>query len=167
MSRGLFIAKDGKSVGRRRNRFDSGNPHLQINLLKKPLHMDILTLTGGTALSLASPGSEEEMLDEFEHGLPYTPEVMNFFYVASYGGSPTDPKAGTYSSDRIIYSGSSGTVADAIYLEVNEKYVRIMHRLELFFGGPYTSDADEYTIRLKYYILSNDSHVAEYNTRGY
>lgn len=157
MSKGIFIAKNKKSVGRGRNQYDSTLPHLMVNLIKNPPHIDALIMSGGTALALTGVGSTEETLLEIKHNLPYTPEVMIYFYVTS---------TEEYSSGRFVYSGSNGTVTDVVYADVDDTNVKIKHSLDAYFGA-YTSTAPDFTLRVKYYILSNDSHMGRYNTRGF
>jgi len=95
--------------------------------------------------------------------LPYTPEAYVFFYAKTYGGSATDLHAGTYSGNLLLYSGSLSTATDQIYMEVKGDALYIRHSVENFaFPGTFTSDANKYLLRLKYYILSNNSHVASY-----
>ena len=166
MSRGIFIAEPGKNVDQGLQ-YRSDDPHLQVNLLKDPPHLDIVEFRGGTAFSSSSTGSQEETVFEIEHGLSYAPEILIYMYVKSYGGSTSDPKAGSYSEKAIIMSGSSGTVADSLYASVDTEKFSIIHQLENFFGIPYNSDADQYLIRMKYYILSNPAGPSSYITRGY
>lgn len=126
--------------------------------------MDILEMTGGTALTLPAVGSTEETLFEIEHKLPYTPEVMVFFYMAASDGLATEE----YAVDRLIYSGSIGTMTDVIYASVDERYFRLKHLFERYFdAAPTTSTAPQFSLRVKYYILSNDSHIEEYDTKGF
>lgn len=157
MSRGIFIAKNKKSVGGNRNQYDSTKPHLMVSLVKNPPHMDTLVMVGGTALSLPGAGSTEETLLTIKHNLPYTPEIMIYFYVAS---------TEEYASSRFIFSGSNGTISDVIYADVDDTNVKIKHSLDTYFGA-YTSTAPDFSLRVKYYILSNDSHTGRYNTRGF
>lgn len=164
MRRGIYIAKDGKSVGKNNNRFETDRPHLQVNLKREPFHLDIVEFDGGT--NLVSPGGsafdQTETLFSIEHGLPYTPEILMYLYVTSYGGDPNDLKAGLYTNKLLVLA--SGLVGDLIYAEVDDTEMRIVHRLADEFGFGYTSDAADYEIRLKYYILSNDSHLDSYTT---
>ena len=158
MSRGIFIAKNKKSVGRGRNQYDSTKPHLMVSLIKNPPHLDGLIMPGGTALTLAGIGSTEETLLTIKHNLPYTPELMIYFYVTS---------TEEYATGRFVFSGSSGGLADVIYADVDDTNVKIKHSLETWYFGGATSNAPDFTLRIKYYILSNDSHVGRYNTRGF
>ncbi len=170
VSRGIFIAESGKSVGKGSDRYRSDRPHLMASLIKDPPHMDILTFDGGAGSTVAPGNLTTETLTTIKHNLPYTPEVLVYFYAVSYGGDPNHIKAGLYGADRIIYSGSAGTVTDMLYASVNETNLDIIHSIDVsafFTPGSYVSDANQYIIRLKYYILSNDSHVQSYNTRGY
>lgn len=167
MRRGIYIAKPGKPIKRTGNQFQTDKPHLLVNLQKKPVHMDILSFEGGRALVSSGVSDQKETLVEIEHGLSYTPEVLVFFYVKSYAGSPTDPLAGQYADKALYYSGSNGAVFDTLYAKVDGQSLKIIHELDDQFGFGYTSDADDYEIQLKYYILSKDSGVLEYNTRGY
>lgn len=168
MRRGIFIAETGKSVGKNTNKFESDKPHLQVNLVREPFHLDIQDFNGGT--NFVSPGGgspfdQQETLFSIRHGLPYTPEVLFYLYVVSYDGLPTDPKAGAYSNTRLSYA--SGLSSDLVYAEVDSDEFKIIHRLKDDFGFGLTSDADSYALRLKYYILSNDSHTTSYNTSGF
>lgn len=166
MSRGIFIAEPGKNVDQALQ-YRSDEQHYQVNLLKNPPHLDIQEFRGGTGWASNTTESKEETLFSIEHGLPYTPEILIYLYVKSYNGSTTDPAAGTYSEKAIIMSGSAGAVADALYAKVDSKYFKIVHGFENFLAVSYTSDADKYLIRLKYYILSNKAGVDSYITRGY
>ncbi len=157
MSRGIFIAKNKKSVGRGRNQYDSTLPHLMVSLVKNPPHMDTTIIPGGTALALTGVGSTEETLLTIQHNLPYTPEIMIYFYVTS---------TEEYASNNFVFSGSNGTITDVIYADVDDTSVKIKHSLDTYFGA-YTSTAPDFSLRIKYYILSNDSHVGRYNTRGF
>lgn len=149
-------------------RFQTDNPHFQVSLLAEPPHLDIPDdFRGGTAFLVSSGNISTETLMAIPHHLPYTPEVQAYLYAVSYNGSTTDPKAGLYSADNLVLSGSAGTIADVLYIEVDNQNLYIKHSTENFFAPDYTSDADKYMIRLKYYIFSNNSHVASYNTRGY
>jgi hypothetical protein len=167
--RGIYIAKDSKSVGIGDNRYESDRPHLQASLIKTPAHLDITEMTGGTGWTTgASPGTTSETLLTIPHNLPYTPDVLVYFYSISYNGSTSDSRAGKYGLDRFIYSGGSGAVYDALFVEVDGTNLYIKHFLEDFFGGVgYTSGANLYRMRIKYYILSNQSGVNSYNTKGY
>lgn len=166
MRRGVFVADEGKSIDRKEIRYRSDRPHLQASLIPKdPPHMDIVEFVGGTPLAVGGVGQLQETILVLEHGLPYTPEVLLYFYAVSYDGSTTDPRVDTYYDNRLIMT--SGTVDDLIMAKVNEKEVRIIHELNDFVGLGFVSDANKWNIRLKYYILSVDSHVDEYNTRGY
>lgn len=165
--RGIFIAQDGKSVGRGSNRYESDRQHLQVSLIKDPVHMDVPPLfAGGTALSGGASTSQTETLKTIKHNLPYTPELLIYFYAYSYGGSTTAPQAGGYYADYYVYSGSLGTVTDILFAEVDSQNVYIKHKLDVgsSYVGTYTSDADDYQIRMKYFILSNDSHLDSYTT---
>lgn len=166
MNRGVFIAEEGKSLDRREIRYRSDRPHMQASLLAKdPPHMDITEMSGGTALATTGIETKRETILTLEHGLSYTPEVLLYFYVVSYDGSTTDPRADTYYDGRLIML--AGTVDDLLMAEVDKKEVRIVHELSDFVGLGHTSDGPKWNVRLKYYILSLDSHVEEYNTRGY
>lgn len=167
--RGIYIAKDSKSVGIGDNRYESDRPHLQASLIKTPPHMDLTELNGGTGWTTSGvPSVQSETLLTIPHNLPYTPEVLVYFYSISYNNSTSDPLAGRYGLDRFLYSGSFGGAYDGLYAEVNETNLLIKHYLEDFFGGTgYVSPANLYRMRIKYYILSNPSGVNSYNTRGY
>jgi hypothetical protein len=169
MRAGIFIAQDGKPIGRGNNRFDTTRPHLQANLLKTPAHMDIpANFIAGTAQAVLDGESDIEDILTIKHNLPYTPEVLVYFYVVSYDGSTVTYPAGTYSADVLVMSGSLGTAADSLYAAVNSTDLIIRHQTESFgYPGTYTSEAPKFLVRLKYYILSNNSHVESYITRGY
>lgn len=165
--RGIFVANDGSPISRGSNKYESDRPHLQVNLLKNPVHMAVPPLfAGGTALSGGASTSQTETLNTIKHNLPYTPELLIYFYAYSYGGSTTAPQAGGYYADYYVYSGSLGTVTDILFAEVDSRNVYIKHRLDVsgLYPGTYTSDADDYQIRMKYFILSNDSHIDSYTT---
>jgi len=169
MSKGLFVARQGKGIGRNGNQFDSDIPHMLISLIKDPAHMGVIEFSGGTAFvgSSGAVSDQIETLFTVNHGLSYTPEVLFFLYAVSYNGSTSDSHAGSYSDRALYYSGSAGTITDSLYAKVNQTSFRILHELDNFWPIDYTSDASAYRIRLKYYIISKDSRVAEYNTRGY
>lgn len=167
--RGIYIAKDGKSVGIGDNRYESDRPHLQASLIKSPPHLDLVEINGGTGWTTgASPNTWTETLLTVPHNLPYTPDVLVYFYSISYNGSTADSRAARYGLDRFLYSGSSGVVYDALLVEVDGTNLYIKHFLEDFWGGVgYTSGANLYRMRIKYYILSNPSGVTSYTTKGY
>lgn len=169
LRRGIFIAKEGKEVGPTNNRYESDNLHLQASLLKVPEHMAITTISGGTAfVTTAVVSTQMETLLTIPHGLSYTPELLIYFYAVSYNGSTTDAKASKYSIGNFVYLG--GVVTDSIYATVDATNIKVIHRMDDFIGmgvGAYTSDADKWSIRIKYYILSNDSHVPSYSLGGY
>jgi len=165
-NRGFFIAEDGETVSSGNLKFDTSKPHLLTNLRMDPPHLDILETNGGTNFVMGSwPSSNSETLFTTPHHLPYTPELLIYFYSISYGGSTTDPKAATYYADRFLYSyGALWT--DILYAEVDETNFYIKHYMENYWGSGQTSDANSWEIRIKYYILSNDSGVSSYNTSG-
>jgi len=165
-NQGLLIFGPDGGPTKVRNAYDSRKPRLQADMTRTPKHMAILDdFPGGTGLVSTADGSiSREILLPIPHHLPYTPEAIVYFYVKKYNGSITDPKAGLYGGNIILYSGSSGTIADQIVVEVDSQEVRIVHTLQdLGFGGGYVSDAAKYLLRLKYYIFSNNSHVASYS----
>lgn len=169
MKQGIFIAKPGKSVGPNNNQFDTNNPHLLINLLKNPKHMDIVQFRGGTNF-VASNGAVSDQIEtlfSIRHGLAYTPEVFFYLLALTYQGSATHAKAGSYADKNMIISGSLGTITDSIYAKVDGESFSIVHELDNFWPINFTSDAADYNLQLKYYILSRDSKVSSYNTRGY
>lgn len=165
MSHGIYIAKDGKQVGKKRNRFDTDVPHYQINLLKSPKHMDVFDIVAGTALNTAT--IEDETLLTIDHNLGYTPEVMAYFYVVSYDGSTTHDNAGRYGPQMLLMSGSIGAFSDALFFEVNDKQIKLKHELEIYIGGAQTSEAPKFFVRIKYYIFSRPARVSEYNTKWF
>lgn len=164
LRRGIFIAKDGKSVGPGDNRYESDKPRLLTSLIQTPPHLDLQTFAGGTSWTVGAGGDQSETLLTIPHNLPYTPEVLVYFYVISYGGSTSHIKAAVYMADRLWYTSGAGA-DDLIYASVDGTNLEITHQTQT--GPGYTSDAAQYQIRLKCYILSNDSHVTSYNTRGY
>lgn len=166
---GLLVFGQGGGPTSRQNDYDSRNKRLQVSLIDTPPKLAILdNFVGGTALVSSTSAQQREVLGTpIKHNLPYTPEVFMYIYTKSYGGSITDAKAGGYGGGAYFYSGSSGTIEDKIFFEVDDKEVRIVHTLDDFlFGGGYVSDAPKYLLRIKYYILSNDSHVKSYNFAG-
>jgi hypothetical protein len=169
MSAGIIIMENGKIIGEDRPRYDSRRPRWQVNLKANPAHLAVLRFTGGTAFvgSAGVVSQQEETLLEIEHKLPYTPDVLAYFYAQSYAGSEIDPKAQRYAADTFIYSGSAGTVADNLFIRVSATSLKVVHQLDNFNGIAYTSDANQYVIRFKYYILSNDCGLSSYHTRGY
>lgn len=169
MSRGIYIARIGKSVGKGANQYDSNRPHFHVNLLKEPKHMDILTMSGGTGWSTSGVASQQiETIYTLKHNLPYTPEILIYFYSVSYAGSTTDSRAGRYYADLFVMSGSFGAVADVLYATVDRDNIYIKHRLDDYIGGTgYVSPANNYQMRIKYFILSNDSGTTSYDTVPY
>lgn len=169
MSAGIVIAEPGKMLGEGRPRYDSRRGRWQVDLTARPEHLKIETFVGGSAF-VASSGAVSDQLEtllDVRHGLEYTPEVLAYFYAVTYGGSDTHPKAAKYGNGVLIYSGSAGTIADNLYISVDRTSLKVIHELDNFWPINYNSDANQYVIRMKYYILSNDSGVASYNTRGY
>lgn len=161
---GLLVFGQSGSPTSKENDYDSRKTRMQTLLVTKPDHLAIIdNFVGGTALVSNASTQQREILARFNHNLPYTPEVFMYFYVKSYGGSTTVGQAGGYQGGAYLYSGSAGTVDDAISLEVDATEVRIVHTLDdLGFGGGYVSTAPNYLLRIKYYVTSNDSHVPSY-----
>lgn len=167
MKYGIIIAGDGTTLedeGARK--FDSREIHLPVDFESDPKHYDVKTMAGGTALSVveSDPNVKQETLLTVNHNYGYTPFVFAYFYVISYNGSTTDPKAGGYSDNFYPYSGSSGTVQDFITFRVDNTKMQIVHYLTNFaFGPAYTSDANKYQMRIKYYIAPIDCKVTAYS----
>ena len=145
--------------------YDSAKGRLQTSLIASPPHLALIKdFKGGTPLFAADGERKREILLTIPHGKKYTPEAVMYFYVQSYNGSITDPKAGVYAGNIIFYSGSSGVVEDKILLEVDAKNLYVVHQVDNFLlSAGYTSDADKYLLRLKYYIFSNQSHVDSFS----
>jgi hypothetical protein len=167
MSRGLFIAQSGEDLSKTPLQFDSDNAKVLVNLRADPPHLDEKTLRTATNFVSVAAGSQQETLFSINHGLGYTPEVLVYFYVVSYGGSLTHDNAARYSNKNTLLSGTNGSVADSIYASVNSTSLDIVHELADFFGVGYTSDAASWVVKVKYYIISRDSKVSTYTTKGY
>lgn len=171
--RGLFIADQYKSVAKKEYIFASDVPHMPINLIpQSPPHMNMVEISGGTGWDgTAGAVYYKETLLTIPYTLPYIPELLVYFDAYTFDGSTTDVKAGRYAADVLIYSGASGTVYDVLYAEIVRGELRIVHEFDNDIAGfpiPYTSDANRYKIRIKYYLISKDSgSTAGYNTRGF
>lgn len=165
-NRGFFIANDGKGVSSGDLKFDTSRPHLSASLKMDPPHLDILETVGGTNFVLgAAPTSRSETLFTTPHKLPYTPELLIYYYAVSYNNDPNHANAGVYYVDRFLY-GYSASYTDILYAEVDGTNFYIKHYMENYFSSGQTSTAANWLIRVKYYILSNDSGVTSYNTSG-
>lgn len=144
--------------------YDSRRQRLQASLGDTPAHLALLdNFSGGTALAGAITPVREILLP-IPHNLPYTPEVLIYFFAKAYKGSTTDPLTGGYGGGSYIYPTTGPAYFDRIFVEVNATSVNIVHQLDDFDGTAFTSTAPNFTLRIKYYILSNDSHVASYTT---
>jgi len=166
MSQGIYIAGDG---GRQlKPQHDSRRHRMNVNLTKDPAHLKILDdFSGGSALPAVFAVEQREVLYRIEHKLPYTPEVLAYFYVKSYDGNPAHAFAGYYSGQLYVYSRFVFTFTDdQIFIEVDDKEFRIVHTLFDPVGDPYTSDANKYIFRIKYYILSNPAGKPSYSYQG-
>lgn len=164
-SRGFFIADDGEAIGGDL-KFDTSKPHLLTNLKKDPPHLDIVETTAGTDFVMGTaPDSDVETLLTTPHHLPYTPELLVYFYSVSYDGSTSHANAGIYFNDRFLLSYSA-LHTDILYAEVDETNFYIKHYMENYWSSGQTSDASKWYIRIKYYILSLDSGLDSYNTSG-
>lgn len=141
--------------------YDSRKPRINIDLTATPKRMDIVNIRGGTALAVGTVGTRyREVLLPIAHNLGYTPECFVYFYVRKYNGLTTAPQADNYSGDILSYSSFIVTTAnDAIFYEVDNKELRIVHEIVDFVTTGVVSDADKYELRVKYYISSNDSHT--------
>lgn len=163
---GILIAEDGMGVSQGEYKFDSRARHLPIDLEASPRHYDIVEMAGGTALGIAANSTEtkQETLLEIPHKLGYTPFCIAYFYIISKNGNAVSAPAGNYSGDFYPYSGSLGTLSDFITYKVNRESFRIIHYLNGSGLGPaYTSDANTYQLRIKYYIASIDTGVDSYS----
>lgn len=151
--------------------YDSRLGRLQADLTRTPPHLALIdNLVGGSAFASNPAGSpstvitRELLVPPIPHGLPFTPEVLCYFFVKSVNGNPADANANGYSASVYFLSGSSGTIEDTVNIEVDSKELRIVHQLQDFgFGVTYTSPAPGYLFRVKYYILSNPAHVDHYS----
>lgn len=166
--RGLYIAKNHGDIDKGETLFSSDSAHLQINMLPEDPHMDIVEINGGSAwVGLNGvPFYQKETLYTIPYNLPYIPELLVYLQAYAYDGSTTTYPAGIYAADVVVYSGAAGTVGDIIYAEIDRNEIRIVHEFENDTSGlavPYTSDANRYTMRIKYYIISKDS----FSTTGY
>jgi len=168
MTQGLLVFGQSGSPTGQDLAYDSRKSRLQVSLVDTPPKLAILdNFPGGTALVSNVTTQQREVLEVIKHNLPFTPEVFLYIYTKTYGGSNTDPKAGGYGGQAYFYSGSAGTIEDKITFEVDANEFRIVHTLDDFlYGGGYVSDAPKYILRLKYYILANDSHVDSYSLSG-
>lgn len=160
----LIFGREGGPTSKD-NAYDTRKGRLQARLRSDPPHLAIIdNFPGGTALTASLADRVTETLYTIPHKLSYTPEAYVFFYVKTYNGSTIDIKAGSYNGNVLYYSGSTGTYVDKIYMEVDNKNLYIKHDIyQVFPIGSTTSDANKYLLRLKYYILSNNSHVADYS----
>lgn len=147
------------------NEYDSRRPRLQASLDSNPPHLALLdNFKGGTALVSNVSVIQREVLARIPHVLKYTPECLVYFYTKSYKGSITDDRVGAYNGGVCEMPGNSIAIEDKIFFECDATELRIVHTLQDFGGfSPYTSEAPSYIFRIKYYILSNDSHVHSYD----
>lgn len=163
---GFFIAEDGESVNSGKMKFTSKYPHLNASLKQDPAHLDVVITPGGTAFVMgAAPSSQTETLLTTPHHLPYTPEIMIYYYAISYGGDTGHVLAGKYYVDRFLL-GYSASYDDILYAEVDDTNFYVKHYMANYFSSGQTSTAPNWSIRIKYYILSNDSGTTSYNTSG-
>lgn len=167
---GLLVFGTSGTDHVRDSAYDSRLGRLQTDLTRTPPHLALIdNFPGGNAFTSNPAGSPatvttREVLATIPHGLPFTPEVLVYFFVKSVNGNPADANANGYSASVYFLSGASGTVEDTVNIEVDSKELRIVHQLQDFgFGVTYTSPAPGYLFRVKYYILSNPAHVDQYS----
>lgn len=165
MSQGIFVADSAQNFRQLKAQHDSRRGRMNVDLTRDPKHLRLLDdFSGGTSLAAIFGVEVREVLHRVEHHLPYTPEVYGYFYVKSYDGNPAHAFAGYYSGQVYMYSRFVFTFTnDQIFFEVDDKEVRIVHSLFDGFGDPYNSDANKYIFRVKYYIMSIDSHLPSYS----
>jgi len=140
MKSGLLIP----SIG-----YDSANIRPQIALDRDPPHLDLLNMSGGTALaSGASPVTLTETLFTMEHHLLYKPKVLVYFYTDFYSSTDVGYGLGT-----LVYA-LAGAYYDRVTYAVTDTTFSIVHILSDIAGVSYTSTAPSKKLRIKYMIFS-------------
>ncbi len=160
---GVFVAKPGNSIGRGDLGYRSDRPRFQVALKPRPKHIQIFDdFVGGTALPVVDFTSTYETLATIPHGRTYTPETLSYYFIKSHLGDSVSLPAGRYNSDKYLYSGTA-PYYDIIYTEADRTNVYIKHATQGFIASPSPSVAPDYILRVKIYILSNDSRRTSYN----
>lgn len=153
---GIRFAPDGGNLRDDGAEYDSTRKHILIDPKANPKHMDILTMSGGSAFA-GDNVQREETLFSIEHELPFIPKCMVYFYV-------TDAPAlhvasiGQYIGDDFPMSGT-GAFTDVIYYTVDQTHFKIKHQHQSQ-GGSGASQANQWQFRIKYMITNNSRYYA-------
>lgn len=162
---GLLIPDEGSRARNKKHKFDSTKLTLPIDLEADPKHYDTVDLAGGSALSLALNESaiKEETLLRVRHRFGYVPLVLVYFYVLSETATGDNSDVDKYHDEYLELEGYAfGGPYDFLTYKVDSEWFEIKHYLaSIGFLPAFTSEANKYQIRVKYYITTIPTTFAE------
>lgn len=158
---GLVVAGDSGSVSDGTTQYDTRRKKLLVDVVVTPKRLNILDdFNGGTNFTVTDPGDDgpkKEVLFEVDHNLGYVPYVEMYIYVVAAPGSPV-LNVGSYAQDFLSYNAGGGDEVNDVLEHVEDtQKMQIVHTtsIEPSSGDTYTSTANDYTLRIKYFIFSN------------
>ena len=160
---GLLIAGKAGSMDRDQI-YDSRKPKLTLDPAPTPPHFDLLQdFKGGTKFTLPDAQvSQEEILFQIKHGLPFTPMFAVYFTQTK---TPPDRRAllSQYSINMSLMLYNAIALGEEwVYADADETYFYIKHKAERFGygdGSSYTFLGSDFEFRIRYMIFNRPTYL--------
>lgn len=155
---GLAAAADDKSMEDGNWKYDTRLKKLTVDLEANPKHLDVFEMNGGTkwVMNQTIEDSRLETLFEIEHGMPFPPEFLCYFYTYDAPAARSG-MIGRYSFQRAFMLYNAIALGEeGMYAEVDETHFRIVHYADTFaFGsGSTTMYGSDFKFRVRYELLN-------------
>lgn len=164
---GLIIAGENGSLSRNQL-YDSRKPKLTLDPKPNPPHFDVLeNFPAGTKWTMPNvEATNEEILFQVKHGLPFTPMFAAFFYPTSM---PAERRAANGSAQysinlALMLFNAIDLGQERIWAEADEDYFYIKHSASRYGYGDatnYTFYGSDFQYRIRYMIFNQPTFIIE------
>lgn len=152
---GIAFAADRHGMEDRRWQYDTGKPKLTVDPDQLPPHLRIIDdFLGGTQWSVPAGSTNQEVLLEFEHHLPYPPMFLCYFFTRD-AAALFAANIGQYTLNYGLMRYNALPWSEELYAKVDSKYFRIYHHVDnTIGGGTITAYGSQYKFRIRLEIIA-------------
>lgn len=127
---GIVLANEGEDVRDNDPIYDSRYRKVMVDPKKKPAHLQIVELNGGTSFSYANNeyGEKSEYIFTLPHGMPYTPQVYGYFYIRDAPARAGGNAIGKYSYNNLfLFTITAEGFFEQWHVKADNQNVYIQH----------------------------------------